>query len=122
MGAYDVHADTIKNRLYITLRGFLTDSQARAAADAVIAEVEKLNPGFDAITDISTFQPVSVQATAEVARAQQIVKACGVRRVVRIQRLPTLGSLQLQRKSREAGYGGTIAYSLEEAERILDRA
>lgn len=122
MGEYIVRADTAKNRLYITLRGFLTDSEVKAAADTVIAEASKLRPGFDAINDITTFEPVSPEGTAEMVRAQQFVKTHGVRRIIRIQPQPSLGGLQLRRKAKEIGYEADTATSIEEAEKLLDQA
>jgi hypothetical protein len=117
---FDVHSNTTKNRLYLRLDGFLTDQETKEAADQVIAHINKLRPGFDAITDISTYKPGSEKAAAEIVRAQQVYKSRGVRLIVRIVGASVLGKMQFQRTGQEVGLEMAYVTSLQEAERLLD--
>lgn len=122
MGSYKARADVAKNRLYIVLDGFLNDLQARECADLTIAECKKLGPGFDVITDITTAQPSTAKGAEELLRAMIFLKERGMGRPIRVMQNPTettLGSHQMTRKSKEAGYDVNTAASVEEAEEML---
>ncbi|MDM8001185.1 MAG: hypothetical protein QUS33_14645 [Dehalococcoidia bacterium] len=122
MGSYKARADVTKNRLYIVLDGFLTDLQARECADLTIAECRKLRPGFDVITDITTAQPSTAKGAEDLLRAMIFLKEHGMGRPIRVMQNPkemTLGSHQMTRKSKEAGYDVNMAASVEEAEEML---
>jgi hypothetical protein len=122
MGSYKARADVTKNRLYIVLEGFLTNVQARECADLTIAECRKLSPGFDVITDIATAQPSTGKGAEELLRAMIFLKEHGMGRAIRVMQNPkemTLGSYQMTRKSKEAGYDANTAASVEEAEEML---
>ena len=124
MGSFNVRADRVKNRLYVTFAGFFSDEEARAACTEVLQHAEKLGTGFDVITDITDFQ-TTTGAGAEVIRNTQVkLGERGVRRVVRVTGSQVLPNLQLTRTAREAGYGpGTkaeTAATVDDAERLLE--
>ncbi len=119
---YELKSDAVKNRIYLKMVGFFNLAQTRACADAVIAEVAKVRPGFDFVTDIGDFKPVVQEAVAEIARAQAAIAMAGVRRVVRISaKDASVTSMQFSRAQREAGIGyqTAIVKSLAEAEKLL---
>ena len=117
---YEVHGNPIKNRLYLRLDGYLSDAETKEAADAVIANILKLRPGFDAITDITTYKPGSDKAAAEIMRAQQVYKSHKCRLIVRIVGPSVLGKMQFQRTGGEVGLEMAYVTSMAEAERLLD--
>jgi len=119
---YEVRGNSIKNRLYLRLDGYMSDEETREAADAVIAAILKLRPGFDAITDITTYKPGSDKAAAEITRAQQVYKSHKCRLIVRIVGASVLGKMQFQRTGSEVGLKMAYVTSLAEAERLLDDA
>jgi hypothetical protein len=119
MGGYHIKGDLNKNRLNISLEGFMTDQEVKAAADLVIAEAKKLKPGFSVVNDVSTFSPATPQGTEEIKRAQLFLAANGVGRVVRVVGEASISAMQMQRKSREAGYGADTVASRAEAEKAL---
>jgi hypothetical protein len=119
MGKFWSRADIGKNRLYVVLQGFIQADEAKEAADLTIAEAKKLRPGFDIINDISTVKATSEQGVMELLRCQVFLKERGVRRVIRVVPEVSVGSLQIARTSKQAGYEADTAASIEEAEAML---
>jgi hypothetical protein len=95
------------------------EAEAREAADVTIAEAKKLRPGFDVINDISTVKATSEQGVMELLRCQVFLKERGVGRVIRVVPDFSVGSLQIARTSKQAGYEADTARSIEEAEEML---
>lgn len=83
-GSCDIQIDTDRNRLYIILRGFLSDPEMQVAREQIIENVNKLSKGFDVVTDLSTFKPASTQGMKEIKQAQRYITSHGVGRIVRI--------------------------------------
>ena len=117
---FDARADVVKNRLYITLKGFLTDEEAKNAAGLVIAEIRKLRPGFDVINDLSEFEAASPVGTQEIARGQKAAVGGGARRFIRVVSQEILGAHQFQRVAKTTGVTAEVAGSVIEAERLLE--
>jgi hypothetical protein len=82
--SYEVRVNLAKNRIYIFFRGFMKDEVVKAAVDQIVAGVDRLKPGFDVITDISTFRPAGKQGTEEITRGQDYINRHGVHRIVRV--------------------------------------
>lgn len=118
---FEVKADAAKNRLYIVLKGFMHDEEAKVAADDVINNVNKLRTGFDVINDISEMKVASQNGVKEITRAQQYIAQKGVRRVVRVVN-NSITQIQFNRTGKAAGYQAeaNTAATVEEAETMLD--
>lgn len=121
MSQFNVRADTVKNRLYVFVQGFLDDNEVENVINTLIAETKKLKPGFDAINDISGFKPASAQAAEKLVQGQRFVKEWGVRRVIRVVGQGGLAATQLARTGKEAGYDADTVATMEEAEKVLDK-
>ncbi len=120
--AYDIRADLVKNRLYLRLAGFLSDTQAREIANKIIEEAGKLKPGFDVINDIRELKPTTPSVAEELKRAQGVSKDKGHRRVIRVVGQQAVTQLQWNRTLQEAtGARAEVAPSVEEAERMLEQ-
>ena len=119
MGKFWTRADVGKNRLYVVLQDFFQADEAKEAAEAVIAEAKKLRPGFDCINDISTVKATSEQGVLELLRCQSFLRERGMGRVIRVVPEVSVGSLQIARTSKQAGYEADTARSIEEAEEML---
>jgi len=117
---FDARADTARNRLYITLDGYLTDDEIKEAAARTLSEARRLREGFDVVNDISTFKPASPEGAAMIGDVQKKVAGMGMNRVVRI--ASALARLQFDRGAKGAGYKGLSAGSVEEADQLLDAA
>ena len=117
---YVIEATPAKNRIYMKLKGFLSDDQVQAAADKFLDELKNLKPGIDIINDISEFKPASARGAEIIQNAQKQVAQLGVRKLVRIVDNRVLGLLQFKTTSKGAGYDGVTVHSLAEAEKYLE--
>ena len=118
---FDTKIDVKKNRLYITL-GVMEPGEPQQAADAIISDIDKMRKGFTIINDISQLKIVDEADQAHILRAQEHALKAGVSRVVRVVGASMLAQLQMDRKSKEAGYKADFFKSIEDAEKALDEA
>jgi len=118
---YEISADTASNTLYLTLTGTLTADEIRDAADETVAAAETLTDGFRIINDISGFTPPSPEAAKPIEDAQARLAEMGLGDVVRVVAEETSAVTEnaFQRRSRQAGYEGKTAHSVEAAESKL---
>ncbi|HJV49461.1 MAG TPA: hypothetical protein VJ549_09320 [Geothrix sp.] len=116
---FRVASDPDRNRLYITLSGYVEGSERQEATKAILAEAAKLVPGFDVITDITDLHATNKEGFKDFLRAKSALKLKGAGHTIRVARIP-LSRIQLQRISEEAGYQQDHARSLEEADGMLD--
>jgi len=119
MAKFDVRADVLGNRLYVTLGGFADDVQMRRNVDLVISELPKLRPGFAMISTITEVRATSPGGARELERAMKAYKSHGISRIIRIVGEDVLGKMQLHRLAREAGIPVEYATSREDAEALL---
>lgn len=119
---YEINADTLTNRLHIDLTGRMDADEISAAADVTVDEADRLDDGFDIVTDLSGFKPPSPEAAKPIKRAQAQLKEMGVDRVVRVTDAETsqVVTNAFERRSLDVGYSGETADSLGEAEHMLD--
>ena len=120
---YEVKIHRHKNRLYVTLQGFIGAEEGAQAAEAVIKATQQLTPGFTIITDIREFSPMTPETAEHIQRAQLFAFQHGAKKTVRIVK-NVISSMQFNRTQKQAGaaYDVLTAHSVEEAERLLDRA
>lgn len=118
---FDVDTDVRSNRLYIDLNGRLDAETIDDAAVATVEAATRLRGGFDVITDLSGFRPPSPEAAEPIKRAQGELRGMGVDRVVRVVDEDTSRVVvnAFERRSRDVGYSGETADSVEAAERLL---
>lgn len=116
---FQVTSDPGKNRLYITLAGYLEEPERKAAMKAIVAEAGTLQPGFDVVSDITALHPSNQEGFKDLLRTRSALKLKGVGRVIRVVKLP-VSRIQLARISEAAGYEADEVESLEAAERLLD--
>lgn len=119
---YDIRADAATNRLYIDITGRVDEPEMAEAADETLAEAEKLQSGFDIINDLGGFRPPSPEAAKPIKVAQGELKEMGMNRTVRVVDDETSQVVvnAFERRSRDVGYNGEQAESIDEAERMLD--
>ncbi len=118
---FEVRVGLGKNRLYVKMSGTVSPAEAGTAADEVIREVVRLRPGFDTITSISGLEPLAPEALKEIGRIKTFLATLQRGRVVRVVGRSAQAAVQFERLSRGHGYSAQLAFSLAEAERILDR-
>jgi hypothetical protein len=122
---YKVEIDQRNNRLYLAMAGVFSEEQAAACANEIESAVERLQPGFDVINDISGIKPQPPEALVHADRAYRCIarnQVCRVIRVVTDVPIDTLKwAAQMERSSRGAGYTTDIATSIAEAEKLLSK-
>lgn len=117
---FEVKASVGKNRIVIRMAGTVSADDCRAMAAQLISELERLRPGIDLINDVRElagvpdFPPDAVQASAVA------LKEKGVRRVVRVVGRQAAVVVAMEKTSRMFGFSAALAYSMEEAENVLD--
>lgn len=120
---YDIAAERTENRLYIDLSGRMSGDEIDEAADVTVERADRLDDGFDVVTDLSGFKPPSPEAAKPIKRAQRELVERGVDRVVRVTDGETSQVVvtAFERRSRDVGYSGETADSVAEARRLLER-
>lgn len=116
---FTVTSDPGRNRLYITLVGHMEGPERQAATRALMAEVAKLDPGFDVVSDISALHPTNEEGFKDLLRVKATLKLRGVGHIIRVTKIP-LSRIQFERISETAGYESECVNSVEEADRRLD--
>ncbi|MFD1642818.1 hypothetical protein [Halohasta litorea] len=119
---FDIRADTSHNRLYLDITGRVDADEMQDAADKTLSEAEKLQSGFDIINDLSGFRPPSPEAAKPIKVAQGELKEMGLNRAIRVIDGDTNQVVvnAFERRSRDVGYNGEQAESVDEAERMLE--
>ncbi len=120
---YDSRADLDRNRLYVTLAGRITAEESKQAAKQVVQDIAQLAPGFDVITDISRFEPVTRKETELLLKVHKELVRRGVNRIVRVigdNLRATVGKIQFERASRETDISAQYCQSVAEADQYLD--
>jgi len=121
MGNWTVDIDESKNRLYLSLEGHLTVDEVEAAADAVIEATEKLDEGFDEVSDLRGFEPADPAAMDHIKRGKRGIVENGVTAVCRVVSDSTTGQMQFDRAGEEEEeYQLAKTDSIEKAEKLLD--
>jgi hypothetical protein len=117
---FKVHAETGRNRLYLTLSGFFTAEESKACGDQTVAATAKLKAGYDVITDISNFKPGTQEVAKDIERVQAHFKSTGARRGVRVVGGNAASSMQFARLATQAGFTSCNVATMDEAEKLLD--
>jgi hypothetical protein len=118
---FEIRGDAFRNRLYLRMAGFMTDDDAVRVADTIIAEVQKLKPGFAVINDIRDLKPTSQTATDQMRRAQDASAKLGNGRVIRVVGDQVVTQIQWNRTLKAVrGTPAETASTVEEAERMLE--
>jgi hypothetical protein len=119
---YDIKANIEENRLYITLGKFGNYEEMYEVASRIRDEANKLQRGFDALTDLRKYEVLGENYESLMKGIQQFLIEAGVSKVVRVVRkFGAWGHVQLDRASMDAGYHAEYVHSMEEALAILDK-
>ncbi|GEM_PF-2471807 len=117
-----IKVDTIKNVMYIFLKGFLNESEVKEAVSQIKRGADQLKPGFVIINDISDFFPVSRKVSDEINKVQAYVSQKGCKKTIRVVG-NVLSKHQVKKchEAAQAGYEVIEVDTLDEAERYLNR-
>ena len=116
---FSITSDQARNRLYITLAGYLDGPERQAAMKALIAEAAGLAEGFGVVTDISALHASNEEGFKDLLRVKAALKLKGAGPIIRVVGIP-LSRIQFERITEAGGYQAEEADSLEAADRRLD--
>lgn len=119
---HQIKVNNDKNRLYLKLSGNVDYRESRTILNEVISKLENLQPGFDMISNLSTYVPISQTADITISAILKTVKEHGVRKTIRIVEDPdSFVGFGLKLLAEDAGFRHLeIAHSISEAEQILE--
>ncbi len=117
---FEVRTRPGRNRLYFTMRGAISLAEAQQAVEQVITESARLRPGFDTITDINGLDPLSPEVLEQIDRINRHLAKMAPGKVVRVVGRSVHAAVQFEKLSKKIGHSAQLAFSLEEAERLLD--
>ncbi|HUM13952.1 MAG TPA: hypothetical protein VLT82_23590 [Myxococcaceae bacterium] len=116
----EVRALPARERVMIVLRGQVLAEELEEAERKLRQALPGLGPAFDVIADISGAEPLGPEAMAGARRLAELLAPAGLRIHVRVVGRSAQTALQFQRISRAVGYDSRLAFSLAEAEGLLD--
>ncbi|MCP4344020.1 MAG: hypothetical protein GY795_00660 [Desulfobacterales bacterium] len=119
---YEFKLNIKKNAILIILKGCMDTKEALEIVKKFKQGVDKLKPGFTAITDLSDFVPVSEGVRIHIKTVMEYAVENKIGRVIRIVAdTPTsnIGELQFTRTAQEFGYKADRASTLKEAKQML---
>lgn len=115
-----VNADIVKNRLYTTLKGYLTKEDIITLPDDLNREAKKLKPGYLAISDISEYEPASEDNLEILSKTMGVAVETEMGSTIRIVAGTSTTDLQ-QVSSSKHGYKALICSSKIEAEKLAEK-
>ena len=120
---YGIRYDERKNRLYVELKGTISEDEALALIRKTQDVLEQhLRPGLSVINDLSDALPLPANVAAYISQGQSAIDAKHPSKVIRVVK-NIVSAVQFKRTHQEAhiGYSVIQVTSLEEAERLLDQ-
>ncbi|WP_027360199.1 hypothetical protein [Desulforegula conservatrix] len=115
---YEIKADQIKNRLYITLTGIISADEVKSISESIKNEIEGLQADFACIADLTKFK-IKPENAEWLLGIQDLLSKAGMSQMIRIGD-PMYREL-LEKSSKKAGYSGKLVYDLETAIRIVEQ-
>ena len=116
----------------MVFKGQVTEEDLVQAEEELREELPRISPVFDMISDVSAAEKLSPVAIERIRRMGELIVASGLRTHVRVvgrsgqaavqfQRIArTVGECCSSRTHRRFGYDSRLAYSVKEAEELLD--
>ena len=116
------NVDLEKNRIYLTIYGFMTVEDAKQLNEDYRKAIEQCEPGFTVLTDVRYYKPGPPEVQAILAEAPRMAEAAGCKKVARILvETKPLGGMQIDRLARTtSSYPSRHFDTVEEAEAYLD--
>jgi hypothetical protein len=116
----EIRALPRRERLMIRFKGQVLEEELDRAEEELREVLPRIAPGFDMISDVSSAERLSPGAIERIRRMGELIFGAGLRTHVRVVGHSSQAALQFQRISRSVGYDSRLAYSLAEAEELLD--
>ncbi len=114
--------DLEKNRIYITVFGFMTADEAHQLNEDYREAIDQCKPGFTVLTDVRYYKPGPPEIQAILAEGPKMAQAAGCKKVARVLvETKPLGGMQIERLAKSSSsYPSRHFETIEEAEAYLD--
>jgi hypothetical protein len=116
----EIEALPRRARVRVVYRGQVLAAELEEAERRLQSALPDLSPAFDVVCDISAAEPLAPEAVARVRRMAELLVPAGLRTHVRVVGRSGQTALQFHRIGRSVGYESRLAFSLDEAEALLD--
>ena len=119
---FKISTDSVKNRLYLTISGYISTEEAKQIKTRIETETEKLTDGFDVVNDISNFRLGHDDAGVLMGNVFNYFKTKKVMYVIRVIGSSQSGLIQFAKHSQDFEAPPEIKYlpTIAEAEEYLD--
>ena len=104
----------------MVFKGQVTEEDIVQVEEELSEELPRISPVFDMIYDVSAAEKLSPVAIERIRRMGELIVASGLRTHVRVVGRSGQAAVQFQRIARTVGYDSRLAYSVKEAEELLD--
>ena len=116
----EIRAFPGRERLLMVFRGQVLEQELDRAEPELREALTRMGPRFDMISDVSAADTLSAETVERIRRMGKLIVDAGLRTHVRVVGRSSQAALQFQRISRTVGYDSRLAYSMTEAESLLD--
>ncbi|MHB8065596.1 MAG: hypothetical protein ACYDG2_23760 [Ruminiclostridium sp.] len=116
---YDVKANTLKNRLYITVKGTIGRSEVEDYKLAVKKNVAVLKSSFTALMDLRKSAVFDQESMAQLQGTKEIAVAAGLTRSAMVVE-SAIVKMQMNRNFKDVGPQDKAFTDLDEAEKFLN--
>ena len=109
-----------RERLAMVFKGQVPEEELERAEQELREALPQMAPAFDMISDVSAAEVLSPVAVERITRLGRLIVEAGLRTHIRVVGRSGQAALQFQRIGRTVGYDSRLAYSLAEAQELLD--
>jgi len=104
----------------MAFKGQVLEEELDRAEPELREALSRMGPRFDMISDVSAADTLSAEVVERIRQMGKLIVDTGLRTHVRVVGRSSQAALQFQRISRTVGYDSRLAYSMTEAEALLD--
>ncbi|MFL5321098.1 MAG: hypothetical protein ACJ790_15670 [Myxococcaceae bacterium] len=117
---FEVTANVAKNLITLRLEGVITQAELVKAGEEMLQAIDRLRPGLDFLADVRFVESTPEFEPAMSARVADKFRQRSLRRIVRVVGKKAQVAVKFEKASKVFGFSANLAYSMEEAERLLD--
>ncbi len=116
----EIRAVPRRERVMVVYSGEVLAAEIEEAERQLRTALPVLSPAFDVVCDVSAAAPLAPEAVSRLRRMAELLLPAGLRTHVRVVGRSGQTALQFHRIGRSIGYESRLAFSLDEAEALLD--
>lgn len=120
----EIHPDYEKNRLFLNYKGLVEYDDVEFFIEETKEIFKKFQPGFGLITNLLEVKSIDDDVRTFIGDAMKVAQDGGLGHAIRIIPQTSVGEMNaliFDKKSATVGYVAHVVYSMEEAEKLLDK-